>query len=169
MGESTLNLNDFTGMGGARTLSSPPYDLIDKKRLIVRGGSAGGYTSTVLAALWTASDMKVFAGAASFYGISDLAKSYEFTHKFESKYAEKLVGGTPQEVPDVCKARSPIYHADNIVIALLVSHIIPCTFLYIYLIFNILQGDIDMVVPEEQSVAIYDNIKRHGGDVEYKL
>ena len=26
-----------------------------------------------------------------------------------------------------------------------------------------------MVVPKEQSVAIYDNIKRHGGDVEYKL
>ena len=118
----------------AQTLSSPTYDLIDKKRLIIRGGSAGGYT--VLAALSTASDVKVFAGATSFYGISDLAKLYEFTHKFESKYAEKLVGGTPEEVPGVYKARSPIYHADNIVIALLVSNIIPCNFFYIYLIFD---------------------------------
>ena len=63
----------------------------------------------------------MFAGATSLYGISDLAKLYEFTHKFESKYADKLIGGTPEEIPDVYKARSPIYHADKIVTALLVS------------------------------------------------
>lgn len=63
----------------------------------------------------------MFAGATSFYGVSDLAKLYEFTHKFESKYPEKLVGGTPLEIPDVYKARSPVYHADDIVTALLVS------------------------------------------------
>ena len=103
----------------AQTLSSPPYNFIDKKRLFIRGGSAGGYT--VLAALSIASDVKVFAGATSFYGVSDLAKLYEFTHKFESKYIAKLVGGTPEEVPDLFKARSPIYHADNIVSPLLVS------------------------------------------------
>ena len=107
-------------MTAAQTLSSPPYDLIDKKRLVISGGSAGGYT--VLAALSIASDVKVFAGATSFYGISDLAKLYESTHKFESKYLEKLVGGSPQEVPDVYKARSPIYHVDNIVSPLLVSN-----------------------------------------------
>ena len=104
----------------AQTLSSPPYDLIDKNRLIIRGGSAGGFT--VLAALSVASDVNVFAGATSFYGVSDLRKLYEFTHKFESKYLAKLVGGTPEEVPDAYKARSPIYHADNIVSALLVSN-----------------------------------------------
>ena len=104
----------------AQTLSSPPYNLIDKKRLIIRGGSAGGYT--VLAALSIASDVKVFAAATSFYGVSDLIKLYDFTHKFESKYTGKLLGGTPQEVPDVYKARSPIFHADNIVSPLLVSN-----------------------------------------------
>jgi dipeptidyl aminopeptidase/acylaminoacyl peptidase len=65
--------------------------------------------------------VRVFAGATSFFGVSDLAKLFQFTHKFESKYLDKLVGGTPQEIPDVYKARSPIYHADNIVSALLVS------------------------------------------------
>ena len=105
----------------AQTLSSPPYNLIDKKRLIIRGGSAGGFT--VLAALSIAKDdVNVFAGATSLYGVSDLRKLYEFTHKFESKYLAKLIGGTPEEVPDVYKARSPIYHADKIVSALLVSN-----------------------------------------------
>jgi dipeptidyl aminopeptidase/acylaminoacyl peptidase len=103
----------------AQTLSSPPYDLIDKNRLVIRGGSAGGFT--VLAALSIASDVNVFAGATSLYGVSDLGKLYECMHKFESKYIAKLVGGTPEEVPDVYKARSPIHHADNIVSALLVS------------------------------------------------
>ena len=104
----------------AQTLSSSPYDLIDKKRLVIRGGSAGGFT--VLAALSIANDVKVFAGATSRYGISDLAKMYESTHKFESKYLAKLVGGLPKEVPDLFKARSPIYHADNIVSPLLVRN-----------------------------------------------
>jgi dipeptidyl aminopeptidase/acylaminoacyl peptidase len=66
--------------------------------------------------------VRVFAGATSFFGISDLAKLFEFTHKFESKYLDKLVGGTSQELPDVYKARSPIYHTDNIVSSLLVSN-----------------------------------------------
>ena len=66
--------------------------------------------------------MRVFAAATSLYGISDLEKLYEFTHKFESKYLGKLLGGIPQEIPDVYKTRSPIYHADNIVSPLLVSN-----------------------------------------------
>lgn len=103
----------------AQTLGSPAYDLIDNKRLVIRGGSAGGFT--VLAALSIASDVKVFAAATSSYGVSDLRKLYEFTHKFESKYLAKLVGGTPEEVPEMYKARSPIYHVDNIVSPLLVS------------------------------------------------
>ena len=103
----------------AQILSSPPYDLVDKKRIVIRGGSAGGFT--VLATLSIASDVKVFAAAASSYGVSDLERLFEHTHKFESKYLAKLVGGTPEEVPDVYSARSPIYHIDNIVSPLLVS------------------------------------------------
>ncbi|KAF8152590.1 alpha/beta-hydrolase [Crassisporium funariophilum] len=134
----------------AKTLSSSSYDLIDSKRLFIRGGSAGGFT--VLATLSTASDLSVFAAATSLYGVSDLQKLSEFTHKFESRYLDKLVGGTYEEVPDVYNARSPIYHADNIVSPLL-----------------ILQGEIDMVVPKDQAESIYNSIKDRGGVVEYKL
>ena len=104
----------------AQTLSSSPYNLVDKKRLVIRGGSAGGFT--VLAALSIANDVKVFAAATSSYGVSDLRKLSEFTHKFESTYLDKLIGGTPDEIPEVYKARSPIDHVDNIVSPLLVSN-----------------------------------------------
>ncbi|KAF8803248.1 alpha/beta-hydrolase [Phlegmacium glaucopus] len=134
----------------AQTLGSPTYDLIDNKRLVIRGASAGGFT--VLAALSIASDVKVFAAATSSYGVSDLRKLYEFMHKFEAKYLDKLIGGTPEEVSEVYTARSPIHHADNIVSPLL-----------------ILQGEIDAVVPKGQAELIYDSMKKRGGVVEYKL
>ncbi|TFK23359.1 alpha/beta-hydrolase [Coprinopsis marcescibilis] len=142
----------------ARSLSSAPYNLIDPKRITIRGGSAGGFT--VLAAISTApteSDLTVFAAAQSSYGISDLEKLEEFTHKFESKYLDKLIfgaeGGRTKEERDVVyQARSPIFHVDRIKTPLL-----------------ILQGSIDKVVPKEQAELIYDSIKAKGGLVEYKL
>ena len=103
----------------ARALSSPPYNLIDPSRVVIRGGSAGGFT--VLATLSIASDLTVFAAGTSSYGISDMRKLEEDTHKFESSYLSKLMGGTPEEVPDVYRQRSPVFHADNIVAPLLVS------------------------------------------------
>ena len=93
---------------------------MDRNRLIIRGGSAGGFTT--LAALSIAENVKVFAAATSLYGVSDLKKLAEFTHKFESRYLDHLIGGTPQEVPAVYYARSPINHAGNIVVPLLVSN-----------------------------------------------
>jgi hypothetical protein len=44
----------------------------------------------------------------------------EDTHKFESKYMERLLGGTPAEIPDVYRERSPVHHADRIRTPLLV-------------------------------------------------
>jgi dipeptidyl aminopeptidase/acylaminoacyl peptidase len=105
----------------AKILSdSTQTQLLDPKRIVIRGGSSGGYT--VLAALSTvkAADLGVFAAGTSSYGISDLRKLVEDTHKFESKYMETLVGGMPKEVPDVYIERSPIEHADKIVRPLLV-------------------------------------------------
>jgi dipeptidyl aminopeptidase/acylaminoacyl peptidase len=67
-----------------KVLSQEPYSLIDPKRAVTRGGSAGGFTT--LAAISIASDPKFFAAARSSYGISDLQKLEEFTHKFESHY-----------------------------------------------------------------------------------
>ena len=63
---------------------------------------------------------KVFATGASLYGVSDVARLASDTHKFESHYADGLLGGTPEEIPDVYKDRSPVTHADRIEAPLLV-------------------------------------------------
>ena len=65
---------------------------------------------------------KAFAAGTSLYGVSDVARLAADTHKFESRYTDGLLGGTPEEIPDVYKARSPVTHADNIEAPLLVSH-----------------------------------------------
>jgi dipeptidyl aminopeptidase/acylaminoacyl peptidase len=87
--------------------------------MVIRGSSAGGFT--VLAALSIAPVVTTFAAGTSSYGVSDLRKLGEETHKFESHYLEKLIGGTVDEVPDVYKERSPVVHAGRIVAPLLVS------------------------------------------------
>ncbi|KAG6811063.1 hypothetical protein H0H92_009152 [Tricholoma furcatifolium] len=134
----------------AQILSSDPYNLIDRKRTVIRGGSAGGYT--VLCALANAPDVTTFAAGTSSYGISDLFPLTEHTHKFEARYMEKLMGGTVADIPEVYKDRSPLHHADRIVTPLL-----------------ILQGEIDRVVPKEQAELIYESVKSKGGVIEYKL
>lgn len=89
---------------------------IDGKRTAIRGGSAGGFTT--LAAL--CSYPSAFAAGTSLYGVSDLKKLEEFTHKFESKYMLKLLGGSYEEIPAVYRERSPLYNADKIKSSLLV-------------------------------------------------
>ncbi|KAK7033990.1 hypothetical protein VNI00_012419 [Paramarasmius palmivorus] len=123
---------------------------IDPKRAVIRGGSAGGFTTLV--GLCHSSDPETFAGGTSMYGISDLLALAETTHKFESQYPFKLLGGTPEEVPENYKDRSPINHVEDFNRPLL-----------------ILQGELDKVVPKEQAEAIYESIKSRGGEVEYKL
>jgi hypothetical protein len=105
-------------VGAPQALAKEPYNLVDGKRLFIRGGSAGGFT--VLAALTIAPDVTVFAGGTSLYGVSDLGKLAEFTHKFESRYLDHLLGGTREEVPAVYHDRSPINSAEKIVTPLLV-------------------------------------------------
>ncbi|KAJ7641457.1 Alpha/Beta hydrolase protein [Roridomyces roridus] len=134
----------------AKILSQEPYNLIDPARIVIRGTSSGGLTA--LGAVSMGSDLTTFAAATSGYGISDLRLLMDDTHKFESGYGHRLLGGTSKEIPEVYKARSPVTHADSIVSPLL-----------------ILQGDMDRVVPKEQAEAIFESIKRRGGVVEYKL
>ncbi|KAJ7262717.1 alpha/beta-hydrolase [Mycena haematopus] len=134
----------------AKIISHAPYDLVDPKRIVIRGGSSGGFTA--LGAVSMGSDLTTFAAATSCYGISDLRLLMDDTHKFESGYGHRLMGGTNAEIPEVYKERSPVTHADSIVSPLL-----------------ILQGDIDRVVPKEQAEAIFESIQRRGGVVEYKL
>lgn len=71
--------------------------------------------------LCTPETATVFAAGTSSYGVSDLALLVGDTHKFESQYLFKLVGGTPTEVPEIYAARSAVKHADQIRSPLLVS------------------------------------------------
>jgi dipeptidyl aminopeptidase/acylaminoacyl peptidase len=80
----------------------------DPNRLAISGGSAGGYTT--LAAL-TFRD--TFKAGASYYGVSDLEALVRDTHKFESRYLDKLVGVYPEEKA-IYDARSPIYFTDRL-------------------------------------------------------
>ncbi|HET7371571.1 MAG TPA: prolyl oligopeptidase family serine peptidase, partial [Gammaproteobacteria bacterium] len=77
----------------------------DPARLAIRGSSAGGYT--VLAAL-TFHDL--FTAGASYYGISDLETAMTDTHKFESRYGDRLLGPWP-DARDTYHRRSPARHA----------------------------------------------------------
>jgi dipeptidyl aminopeptidase/acylaminoacyl peptidase len=60
--------------------------LVDSNRIVIRGGSARGYTT--LAALVF---RDFFHGGASYYGVSDLAALARDTYKFESRYASDCV------------------------------------------------------------------------------
>ncbi|MEW2166908.1 prolyl oligopeptidase family serine peptidase [Streptomyces sp. NPDC007084] len=81
----------------------------DRRRLAIRGGSAGGWTT---AASLAATD--VYACGTIIYPILDLTgwASGE-THDFESRYLESLVGPIA-EVPGRYAERSPSEHADRI-------------------------------------------------------
>ncbi|MEJ0096346.1 MAG: S9 family peptidase [Methylocella sp.] len=82
--------------------------LVDGARLAIRGGSAGGFTT--LAAL-TSSDL--FKAGASLYGVADLMLLARDTHKFESRYLDRLIGPLPQ-AEALYLERSPIHHLDRL-------------------------------------------------------
>ncbi|HSD48611.1 MAG TPA: S9 family peptidase [Actinomycetota bacterium] len=100
----------------------------DPDRLVVTGGSAGGYTT--LCAL-TFHD--VFACGASYFGVADLEPFATSTHKFELKYTDLLVGPYP-EAAELWHERSPVRHADQLTRPVL-----------------LLQGLEDEVVPPSQA------------------
>jgi dipeptidyl aminopeptidase/acylaminoacyl peptidase len=116
----------------------------DPNRLIIRGGSAGGYTT--LAAL-TFHD--TFKAGASYYGISDLEVLQQDTHKFESRYNDTLIGPYP-EAKDVYIARSPIHFTD----------LLSCPII-------LFQGLEDKVVPPNQSQMMADAVRKKGIKVKY--
>ena len=111
----------------------------DRKRLAIRGGSAGGYTT--LAAL-TFHD--AFRAGASYYGISDLEVLAADTHKFEARYLDQLVGAWPAD-RDIYRARSPLHHASRL----------GCPIIFF-------QGLDDRVVPPNQAERMVDALDRQG-------
>jgi dipeptidyl aminopeptidase/acylaminoacyl peptidase len=112
---------------------------VDGRRMAIRGGSAGGYTT--LAAL---AFRDVFAAGASYFGVGDLGALARDTHKFESRYLDRLVAPWPAGEA-VYRERSALYHADQISRPLLV-----------------LQGEDDMVVPVAQAQEMVAALRRNG-------
>lgn len=129
---------------GAKFLAG--QGLVDASRAVITGGSAGGFTA--LAAL-TFRD--VFAGGASYYGVSDLAALARDTHKFESRYLDWLIGPYP-EAEAVYRARSPLFHAERL------SR--PVIFF---------QGSEDRVVPPDQTSKMVDALRRRQVPVGFLL
>ena len=105
----------------------------DPDRLIIRGGSAGGFTT--LAAL-TTSD--AFGAGCSLYGIADLVLLTTDDHKFESRYTASLVAPYP-EGAEIYRERSPIHHLDRLTSPLIMF-----------------QGLDDKVVPPSQTQVLVD-------------
>ena len=113
--------------------------LADGRRLAIRGGSAGGYTT--LAAL---TFRNIFAAGASYYGVSDLAALAADTHKFESRYLDRLVGPYPQDAATY-RQRSPIHHTQGL----------SCPII-------LLQGLEDQIVPPNQAELMFDAVRSKG-------
>ena len=78
----------------------------DPGRLLIHGGSAGGYTT-----LCALTFRDVFAAGASYFGVADAGALARETHKFESRYLDSMIGPWP-EAESVYEARSPIFHTD---------------------------------------------------------
>ena len=116
----------------------------DAEKVIIRGGSAGGYTVLITLAL-----QDVFKAGTSLYGISDLELLAHETHKFESRYLDQVIGPYP-EMRDVYIERSPKSHLDK--------YAKPTLFL---------QGLEDKVVPPNQAEEMVDVLKEKGIPVAY--
>ncbi len=119
----------FDCVQAARYLAE--QEIVDSERLIITGGSAGGYV--VLCAL---AFHDVFTAGASYYGVADAAALAEHTHKFEANYLDTLIAPYP-EAAEVYRARSPIHATDRFRRPLI-----------------IFQGSEDEIVPPEQGRAL---------------
>lgn len=102
--------------------------IVDRKRMLIEGGSAGGYT-TLCALVFH----DVFAAGVSRYGVADVELLALDTHKFESRYLDSLIGPYP-EAADIYRERSPINFTDQLSAPML-----------------LLQGGKDKVVPPSQA------------------
>jgi dipeptidyl aminopeptidase/acylaminoacyl peptidase len=119
---------------------------VDGRRLAIRGGSAGGFTT-----LCALTFRDVFAAGASLYGVADLAALAADTHKFESRYLDRLVGPWP-EAADRYRERSPLFSADRL----------SCPVI-------LLQGAEDKVVPPAQAEVMVEALRAKGLPFAYVL
>ncbi len=118
--------------------------LVDGERLIITGGSAGGYTTLCALAF-----RDTFAAGASHFGVSDVEALAKETHKFESRYLERLIGPYPGRA-DLYVERSPIHSTGRL----------SCPVIFF-------QGLEDEVVPPEQTEKMFAALREKGIPVSY--
>jgi dipeptidyl aminopeptidase/acylaminoacyl peptidase len=118
--------------------------LVDRDRMAIAGGSAGGYTT-----LCALTFRDVFKAGASYYGVSDLEALATDTHKFESRYLDGLIGPYPER-KDLYIARSPIHFTERL----------SCPVIFF-------QGLEDKVVPPNQAEMMVQALKAKGLPVAY--
>jgi len=120
------------------------HGLADPTQLIMRGSSAGGFTTLSALAFYD-----VFKAGAIYYGVSDLQAIDHDSHKFESHYNSYLIAPAP-----LCNQRylerSPIHHVDRLNTPMI-----------------FFQGLDDAVVPPQQSESIVNALKGRGIEVDY--
>ena len=121
-------------VNGARYLVNS--DEVDGNRLVITGGSAGGYTT-----LCALTFRDTFRAGASHYGVSDLEALQKDTHKFESRYSDGLIGPYPER-RDIYYERSPINFIDQL----------SCPVIFF-------QGLEDKVVPPNQAVMMVEALR----------
>jgi dipeptidyl aminopeptidase/acylaminoacyl peptidase len=117
---------------------------VDGTRLTIRGASAGGYTT-----LCALTFRDIFKAGADYYGVSDLDAMRKETHKFESRYLDRLIGPYP-ESRDLYQERSPINFVNNL----------SCPVIFF-------QGLEDKVVPPDQTEKMFNALSRKGLPVSY--
>ncbi|MCZ6529102.1 MAG: S9 family peptidase, partial [Chloroflexi bacterium] len=112
---------------------------VDGERLIIRGGSSGGYT-TLSALVFH----EVFSAGASYYGVADAEALARDTHKFEARYLDSMIGPYPEEI-ELYRERSPIHYVNRISSPLI-----------------LLQGGKDKVVPPSQAELMVEALEKKG-------
>lgn len=119
----------------------------DPDRVAVTGGSAGGFTTLLLCARHG----DLVAAAVDLYGVADLFHLAEVTHRFESRYLDRIVGVLPDDAGRY-RERSPVTHAAAIRVPLLVF-----------------QGDDDPAVPKAQADLLVEALVKNGVEVDYRV
>jgi dipeptidyl aminopeptidase/acylaminoacyl peptidase len=108
-----LNIGDPGGGDLQDVLYGAQYamDILNVSTLPgIVGGSYGGYL--VMQAMTTQPEK--WADEVAFVPVVDLAESHTSGNALSKAYSTYLMGGTPEEKPDLYKERSPITHAENI-------------------------------------------------------
>ena len=129
-------------VNGARYLAE--RSVVDGKRLMISGGSAGGYTT-----LCALTFRDAFKAGASHFGVSDVEALAKDTHKFESRYLDGMIGPYPER-RDLYLARSPIHFTDRL----------SCPVIFF-------QGLEDKVVPPNQAETMVAALRAKGLPVAY--